>query len=202
MLLLLTAGVVASSTVAPRAEAQFTQRVAERVKQAAAERKRQTEENAVNRAAEPADSALARVSEPVESLTARVGGKAGAAVGRLGRSQDDAAQEEARIRQELAAGRADLPGVGFEPGNDRLTASSEPSLRALVRIMTDSPGVFLIQLRADPGEASNPSQLPSLRATAIKHWLVSNGIPAERVFAGGESAATSGTAVVTVAVMQ
>ena len=199
--LLALASTLAVSPIVTPAEAQFTKRITERIKQAAAEKKRQTEENAVNRAAEPADSALARVAAPVESLTAQVGGKAGAAVGQLGRGQDSSTEEEVRIRKELASGRADLPGVTFEPGSTAIAPASDPSLRALLRIMTDSPGVFLIQLRADPGEASNP-QLVSLRAGTLKSWLVNGGIPAERVFATDNGAAAAGASLVTVAVMQ
>jgi len=192
---------LAISPIVTAAEAQFTKRIAERIKQAAAEKKRQTEENVLNRAAEPADSALARAAAPVDSLTAQVGGKAGAVVGRLGRGQDSSTEEENRIRKELASGRADLPGVTFEPGSASIAPASDPSLRALLRIMTDSPGVFLIQLGADPGEASNP-QLASLRAGTLKSWLVSGGIPAERVFATANGAAAAGASLVTVAVMQ
>ena len=199
-LLVLASTLVVSPIVIP-AEAQFTKRVTERIKQAAAEKRRQTEENAVNRAAEPADSALARAAAPVESLTAEVGGKAGAVVGRLGRGQDSSTEAEVRIRKELASGRADLPGVTFEPGSTAIAPASDPSLRALLRIMTDSPGVFLIKRRADPGDASNP-QLVSLRAGTLKSWLVNGGIPAERVFATDNGAPAAGASLVTVAVMQ
>jgi outer membrane protein OmpA-like peptidoglycan-associated protein len=91
--------------------------------------------------------------------------------------------------------------VTFEPGSTEIAPTSDPSLRALLRIMTDSPGVFLIQLRADAGEASN-SQLASLRAGTLKSWLVSGGIPAERVFATANGAADGGASLVTVSVMQ
>ena len=198
---LLIAGLIAGNSPTP-AQAQFTRRVTERIKQAASEKKRQTEENAVNRAAEPADSALARVAAPVESVTAEAGGTAGAAVGRIGRRKDRSTEEEARIRKELAAGRADLPGISFEPGSTAIAAASDASLRALVRIMTDSPGVFLIQVRPNPGDPSSPPQLAGPRASAVKSWLVSNGIPAERVFANGEGAVAAGGVPVTVAVMQ
>lgn len=198
---LLVAGVVAVHAGTTPAEAQFPKRLTERIKTATAEKKRQTEENAVNRAAEPADSALARAAAPVDSLTARAGGTAGAAVGRLGRGKDSSSEEEARIRSALASGRADLAGVTFEPGSASIAATSEPSLRALMRIMTDSPGVFLIQVRADPGDVAGSPQLANSRASGIKGWLVSNGIPGERVFATAEAPAT-GAAWVTVTVMQ
>jgi outer membrane protein OmpA-like peptidoglycan-associated protein len=194
---------IAALALATPAQAQFTKRIAERIKAGASEKKRQTEENAVNRAAEPADSAMARLAAPVESLTAKVGGTAGAAVGRVGRGKDSSAEEEVRIRKELALGHADLTGVTFEPGSAALAAPSDPSLRALARIMTDSPGVFLIQVRADPSDAAaSPQQLAAPRASAVKTWLVSNGIPPERVFTTGEGVAAAGGASVTVAVMR
>jgi outer membrane protein OmpA-like peptidoglycan-associated protein len=200
ILLLLAVGSVA--TLPGPAHAQFTKRIGERIKQAVADKTRQTEENALNRAAEPADSAMARIAAPVESVTAQVGGKAGAAVGRLGRGKDGSTEEEGRIRKELASGRAELPGVTFEQGGYALAASSDPTLRALVRIMSDTPGAFLIQLRTDPGDAANPPQLAGPRAAAVKGWLVTNGIPAERVFATADGARVAGQSSVTVTVMQ
>jgi outer membrane protein OmpA-like peptidoglycan-associated protein len=201
-LLLLTIGLVASSVTTERAEAQFLRRVKERVQQKVAERKMQTEENALARAAEPADSALAKVASPVDSLTARVGGAAGAAVGRLGRGQDQSAEED-RLRAELAAGRAALPAVQFLPGTDGLDPASEPSLKALAIVMTTSPGAFLIQGRADPrSQPENAPLLANARAAAIKTWLVTSGVPAERVFAAGDGMAALEGPLVSVVPMQ
>ena len=166
-LLLLTIGLVASSVTTERAEAQFLKRVTERVKQKVAERKMQTEENALARAAEPADSALAKVASPVDSLTARVGGSAGAAVGRLGRGHDQSGEEN-RLRAELATGRAALPAVQFVPGTDGLDPASEHSLKVLASVVATSPGVFLIQGRADPGsQPETASMLANARASAV-----------------------------------
>jgi len=196
-------GLLLASAITERVEAQFLKRVKERVKQKVVERKLQTEENAVNRAAEPADSAMAKVTAPVESLTARVGAKAGAAVGRLGRGKEEPSEEQARLRQELAMGRAELPGVRFVPGADALDPSSEASLRSLAAVMTESPGVFLIQGRADPGAApTDAPQLANARAAMIKGWLLGNGIPAERVFAAGDGVAAAEAPLVTVVPMQ
>ena len=185
-----------------RAEAQFLKRVKERVQQKAAERKWQTEENALSRASEPADSALAKVASPVDSLTARAGGAAGAAVGRLGRAEDQSAEED-RLRAELAAGRAALPAVQFVPGTDDLDPASDSSLKALTIVMTSSPGAFLIQGRADP--QSPPEDAPLLanaRAAAIKTWLVTGGVSAERVFAAGDGVAAPEGPLVSVVPMQ
>jgi hypothetical protein len=145
---------------------------------------------------------MARAAAPVESLTTQVGREAGAAVSRVGRGNDSSTEEELRIRQELTAGRADLPHVTFEAGGNAIAPASDPSLRALVRIMTESPGVFLIQVRPDSGDTAHPPQLAGPRAFALKSWLVSNGIPAERIFAAGEAAAGPSGALVTVALMR
>ena len=196
-------GLLAGAIATGRAEAQFTKRVLERIKQKVVEKKQQTEENAVSRAAEPADSVMAKLAAPVESLTARVGGKAGAAVGRLGRGKEGPSEEQDRLRQELAMGRAELPGVRFVPGADALDPSSEASLRSLAAVMTESPGVFLIQGRADPGAApTDAPQLANARAAAIKGWLLGNGIAPERVFAAGDGVAAPEAPLVTVVPMQ
>ena len=200
-ILLLTIGLVASSITAERAEAQFLKRVKERLQQKVVERKMQTEENALTRATEPADSALAKVGSPVDSLTARMGGTAGAVVGRLGRGQDQSAEED-RLRAELAGGRAALP-ARFVPGTDGLDPASEPSLKALAMVMSTSSGAFLIQGRADPEtEPENAPLLANARAGAIKTWLVTSGVPADRVFAAGDGVAMQEGPLASVVLMQ
>ena len=196
-------GLVLILGTAPSAEAQFLKQVTERVKQKAAERKAQTEESVVSRAAEPADSALAKVSAPVESLAAKAGGTAGAAVGRFGRGQPGQAEEQARLQQELATGRAALPAVQFAAGTGEIDPSSEPSLRALATVIAGSPTVYLIQARADAG--TSPEIVPDLagaRAAAVKSWLVGNGTPGAQVFAAGDGAAMPDGPLVSVVVMQ
>ena len=186
-----------------RVEAQFLKRLKERVKQTAAERKAQTEENVLTRTTEPADSLMAKVSTPVESLAARAGGEAGAAVGRLGRGNASQSEEEARLRQELATGRAALPAVQFQTGAGVIDPASEPSLRALTVVITGSPSAFLIQGRADAGSSPQvASELANARATAVKNWLVGNGIPGAQVFAAGDGVAMPDAPLVSVVLMQ
>jgi outer membrane protein OmpA-like peptidoglycan-associated protein len=202
ILMLTTISLLATAITTDRAEAQFLKHVTERVKQKVAERKLQTEENMLTRATEPADSALVKVTSPVDSLAARVGGGAGAAVGRLGRGQDQSAEAD-RLRQELAVGPAELPNVKFVPGTDAMDPGSESSLKALAGVMMSSPGAFLVQGRADPGASPQESaMLATARAASIKNWLVGNGIPAERVFAAGNGAATPEGALASVVPMQ
>lgn len=198
ILFALTIGLLASPAAAGSAQAQFS-RVTERIKQKVAERKLQAEESVVGHAAEPADSAMAKISAPVESLTARVGGAAAAAVLGLGHGKDAAQQEATRLRQELAAGRADLPAVQFEPGTATLNPSSELALQPLSLVLTESPGAFLVQGRADPGTPPpEVSALAAARAAAIKSWLAGTGIPADRIFAAGDGAAAPEAPLVTV----
>jgi outer membrane protein OmpA-like peptidoglycan-associated protein len=196
-------GIVLGATPSARLEAQLLKRVTERVKEKAAERKVQTEEGVLTRAVEPADSVMSKVSTPVESLAAQVGGGAGAAVGRIGRGKASQSEEEARLRLELAAGHADLPAVQFEAGSSAVDPSSQPSLQALAAVINASPGVFLIQGRADLGTAAQEaSEVANARAAAVKSWLVGNGVPAERVFAAGDGAAMPEAPLVSVVQMQ
>jgi hypothetical protein len=77
------------------------------------------------------------------------------------------------------------------------------SLQALAGVITDSPGVFLVQARADAGVLPPDAlQLAGARAAAIKAWLVASGVPAERVFATGDVAATPDASLVAVVPMQ
>jgi outer membrane protein OmpA-like peptidoglycan-associated protein len=201
-LLLTTIALLATSIIADRAEAQFFKHVKERVKQKVAERKMQTEENALARATEPADSALVKVTSPVDSLAARVGGGAGAAVARIGRGKSQSVEED-RLRQELAVGRAELPAVQFQAGADAIDPGSEPSLKALAVVISGSPSVFLVQGRADPeSQPQDAALVAGARAAAIKTWLVSNGVPPDRIFAAGDGAAVPNASLVSVTPMQ
>ena len=146
---------------------------------------------------------MSKVSTPVDSLAARVGGEAGAAVGRLGRSGASQAEEEARLRQELATGRATLPAVQFQTGTGVIAPASEPSLRALTVVITGSPSAFLIQGRADAGSSQQvASEMANTRAAAVKNWLVGNGIPGGQVFAAGDGVAMPEAPLVSVVLMQ
>jgi outer membrane protein OmpA-like peptidoglycan-associated protein len=183
------------------ADAQFTRIVKDRIKQKVEERKRQTEETLVTRATEPADSALERIMSPVDTVAGKVGSKAGAAVGRVGRGPDPVAEEEGLLKEQLAAGQADLTGVTFEPGSEALDPGSEPTLNALARVLLAADGTFLLQGRAEPGTADIRS-LAELRAVALKSWLVSLGVPGERVFAAGDGEVRPGGAQASVLRMQ
>jgi hypothetical protein len=185
------------------AEAQLLERVKKRVVQKTEERKRQTEEHLLERAAEPADSAAERVMAPVDSAAGRIGASAGAAVAGIGRDQDDGAAAEARIRAQLAEGRAELAGIAFEPAGEIVTPDSEPTMAALARVLGSESGMFLLQARADAamaGPAAN--RLADRRAAALERLLVEAGVPDERVFATGDGAAVEGGALATVVRVQ
>jgi outer membrane protein OmpA-like peptidoglycan-associated protein len=189
-------------SAAPRpADAQFTKLVRERIKQKVEDRKRVTEETLVTRASEPADSALERIMSPVDSTAGEIGANAGAAISRVGREPDPVAKEEAGLREQLAAGRADLAGVAFEPGTDALSPASEPTLAALARVLGGADGMFLLQGRADPGTA-DVRTLGELRALSLKNWLVGLGAPGERIFAAGDGEVPPGGVQASVVRMQ
>jgi outer membrane protein OmpA-like peptidoglycan-associated protein len=146
---------------------------------------------------------MARVTAPVESVTARAGGAAGVAVAGVGRGADGSGKDQAALRDELAAGQADLPAVQFESGTAALTPGSETALRRLAAVLTELPGAFLVQGRADPGAV--PTDTPAIaaaRAASVKAWLVANGIPGERMFAAGDGAAAPEQTLLTLVVMQ
>ncbi len=181
----------------PPLQAQFSKKLTERIKQNASLRRQQTEENLLARAAEPADSAMERIASPVDSAAARAAGKAGKAVSAVGRGAG--AAEEARIREALAGGRADLPAVQFERGGDAIAPASEPTLAALARVLAGTPGVFLIQARADAAIAGQKAQrMADGRAAQVKARLVGAGVPAERVFAAGDGGPGSSLSVLRV----
>lgn len=194
---------LASLVVTTTVEAQLTRRIVDRVKTKVQERKLQTEDSLVARAAEPADSVLVRVTAPVESTASRLAGGAAGAVGSIGRGGSGTAAEAARLREQLAAGRAELEQVRFAPGEPTLDPSSDASLQALAMALADSPGVFLVRARPD-AEATglDAGSLGEARAASVKAWLLANGVPGDRVFATGDVASTPGVALVSVTPMQ
>jgi len=63
-------------------------------------------------------------------------------------------------------------------------------------VLSATPGVFLVQGRADAGTSGRKAQrMADGRATQLKRWLLGAGVPAERVFAAGDGAGTSAVTV-------
>ncbi len=144
------------------AQAQLTKRIGEAAKERITERKQRTKDHVVQRATEPVDSAVERVAAPIDSLAGQVGGGAAGAVSRLGR-EDAAAREaeELRLVEALSTvGRAELTGIAFAPGSDRLQDDGGPGFAALA--VTCSPPI------REPTSSKAGRRPP--RAAAVHHW--------------------------------
>lgn len=167
------------------AQAQLTKRIGEAAKERITERKQRTKDHVVQRATEPVDSAVERVAAPIDSLAGQVGGGAAGAVSRLGR-EDAAAREaeELRLVEALSTvGRAELTGIAFAPGSDRLQEDGGPGFAALVNVLAANPGAYLIEGWAPPTEGGGRPSLGERRAAELKSSLVARGIPPGQLFA-------------------
>ena len=186
-------------------QAQLGDRIVRSAKQKVEERKERTRDHLVHRATEPVDSTLERVAAPVDSAVGRAAGGAAATVARIGRSRSAEIDEEAdRLIEELAAGgRAELAGISFAAGSDQPEPSSAIHLTALARALGRMEGTLLIEGRAEADEVPGGGRaLAKLRAAAVKHALVGEGIEAARLFAVGQAAGPNATVPITVVLMQ
>lgn len=85
------------------------------------------------------------------------------------------------------SGRIVTHGITFDPGSDGLRPESGPTLRKLLKLLQDDPGLaFEIQGHTDGqgGEKVN-GPLSERRAGAVKAWLVSQGIAEGRLTCKG-----------------
>jgi outer membrane protein OmpA-like peptidoglycan-associated protein len=90
--------------------------------------------------------------------------------------------------------------ISFGTNNATLTTKSNTSLDQVVRIMNENPGLNIrIQGHTDnTGNADANMTLTENRANAVKDYLVSKGISADRItaegFGGTQPIADNGTA--------
>ena len=83
-----------------------------------------------------------------------------------------------------------LKGVSFETGKAILAKASFARLRPLLEYLTLKPdiGIELSGHTDNVGDDDANLRLSDERANAVKSWLVSNGVAAERIFAVGYGA--------------
>lgn len=78
-------------------------------------------------------------------------------------------------------------GILFDPGSDRIKPESAATLKMILGLLNDDPELkFSIEGHTDNQGSSATSQpLSEKRAIAVKNWLVSKGISADRLQAKG-----------------
>ena len=166
--MLLAVLLLASS--AATAEAQLIDRIRQRAADKVTERRERAEESAVEQTTQPVDSALEKVAGPVDSAVARAAGSVSGAIAGVGRTSAAQRAEKQRIETELASnGRAGMPGILFDPGSPDLHPASEPALEALLSVMREFGGSWLVEGR---GDAGHDQELGASRAEAVKEWLL------------------------------
>lgn len=86
-----------------------------------------------------------------------------------------------------ATGRVATQGILFDTGSDNIRAESTPTLKEMVAMLTDHPDLSLtIEGHTDnAGDAQANLALSARRAEAVKAYLVSKGIDADRLATKG-----------------
>lgn len=111
-------------------------------------------------------------------------GQPSAAPGRRG---GEPAGERAKVK--VAGARVELPGpIAFEPGSAQLAPGSEQVLAELRAYLEQTPRVTRLRIEGHTSNVRPPEQsleLSGERARAVKQWLLSRGIPEQRLLAVG-----------------
>lgn len=84
-------------------------------------------------------------------------------------------------------GRIVTHGILFDTGSDIIKPESLPTLKAILAVLNDNPGVnFTIEGHTDnQGNRAINQPLSEKRAAAVRAWLVNKGVPAARLRAVG-----------------
>jgi outer membrane protein OmpA-like peptidoglycan-associated protein len=83
-----------------------------------------------------------------------------------------------------------LEGVTFEPGSARLQSGSYVALDSIATVLLASPNVK-VEIGGhtdDPGSAADNMNLSTLRAEAVRNYLVAKGVPFQQMVARGYGA--------------
>lgn len=187
-LLLAAIAAVAAAPADLPAQGNVMKRIKEQAAAKAKARKDSMDARLVNAAGTVVDSAVGKTGRGVDSTVSKVGrvtdtlmnkterGIAG--IGKGGR--------ENKLGPALAAGRAVLPELAFEPGTARFVGSAAEALEQLAEALKATTGTWLVE--AHVGADADPAAAQALtqeRAVAVKTELVAHGVPAERLFAMG-----------------
>lgn len=197
--IVLTACLTAASVGAVRpAEAQLIGRIRKHVEARLDSTKRKTEDHVVEATGTVVDSATAKTGRGVDTAVAKGTNVVGAVVDRTGdvvagmvrRGGPDAA-----LARQFATGRVVLADVRFTP-NDAVARGSEPTFRALAKLLASAPGPYVVQASATDRASADR------RAKAVKAGLVAAGVDASRLFALGQTADSPAAERVELARMQ
>jgi len=129
-----------------------------------------------------------------------------AAQAELARTREELAHRDAearqlRMQQELAAIAATkteargivvtLPSVSFDPGKTTLKPSAKKTLQKIANQLKASQNVrVLVEGHTDNvGKAEKNMQISEKRAAAVRDYLISLGLPADRIVASGKGEA-------------
>lgn len=96
--------------------------------------------------------------------------------------------DSSSLKDELdKSGHVAVYGILFDTGKASLQASSEDTLNQIVKLMQDNPDLKLrVEGHTDNvGSSASNKVLSEKRAEAVKAWLVSHGVAADRLAANG-----------------
>jgi outer membrane protein OmpA-like peptidoglycan-associated protein len=166
--------------------------VMDRIRKEAAEkvaaRKRQADSAVVARAGKAVDSTLEKTGRGVDTAVAKVGTVTDSAINRgergvksiAGTRRSDA---DAQLAADFADdGRVVLDGLRFT-ADAAIDPASGARIRALAKLISRSPGSFLVEGHVAPGGGAAAEQSRSeANAKAVKAALVEEGVDASRLF--------------------
>lgn len=179
------------------ADAQVWKKIKQQTKDKVDKRVEKAEENVVARTGQVVDSTVEKAGRGVDTVVSKAGTVMDTVLNKTERGVSNAAggvanafkgsdDEASKLAEDLADGRATLTAVRFEPGTDKLDASSGASIARLAKVLSALDGLYLLEGHVSPGaDPAGEQALSERRAAALKARLVAEGVPVTRLFSMG-----------------
>ena len=175
-----------------RADGQVWKKIKEAAKAKVEEQKAKTATHVVEAAGAVVDSGLNKSGRGVDSAVSKASTVADTAMNATERGVKGVVGGVANafkgdaLQQDLANGRAVVPGIRFPAASDQLEPSSDGPIARLAKALLATTGSFLVEAHTTPGSDATADQaLTDRRAGVVKARLVAAGVPAARLFSMG-----------------
>jgi outer membrane protein OmpA-like peptidoglycan-associated protein len=167
------------------ARAQVIDRIRRQTQEKLEAKKQAAEEKVVTATGQVVDSVAEKSARGVDTVVTRSTNALSTAVEKTEQVVTSVVSgdgSDAALARQLEAGHVTLADLQFASDGE-VAASSLPVLRSIAKLMKDGESVWIIEAHTAGGQDDQARS--DLRARAVKAVLVSEGVPAARIFARG-----------------